>query len=181
MRLRCVLLFAAAAAIAVCSADATSMSTTVGERDEVGAAANRRLRGIDTADELDDEDSEERGAVDLSKHADEVFKVLKLDDGVEDLLANPIMKEWVADVEKMNKLKPENKVSIFETLIWNYDQATAAKIIGRGARYASTESLANSLRKELIRRWSSANESPAELLKVLKLDEDALPTRLWEY
>ncbi|EGZ18796.1 hypothetical protein PHYSODRAFT_255406 [Phytophthora sojae] len=46
-------------------------------------------------------------------------------------------------------------------------------MIEHAAKYGSTEPLARSLKKELLLKWTSANESPAKALKVLKLDKEA--------
>ncbi|EGZ11575.1 hypothetical protein PHYSODRAFT_516481, partial [Phytophthora sojae] len=109
--------------------------------------------------------------LEMGKTSDDVFKLLKLDDGVENLLAHPNMNTWASYVEMLNKQRPGKEVPMLETMTKTYGDAAVAKMIEEATKFSSTETMARALRRELLEGWSSAKKSPDEVFKLLQLDE----------
>ncbi|KAE9024095.1 hypothetical protein PR001_g12752 [Phytophthora rubi] len=106
------------------------------------------------------------------KSADEVFKLLKLDDGVDDLLTNPLLSNWVIYVEKLN----ENPYSILlGKLKMSKLTATDDKLVEmimKAKTEASTSSIAGKLEAAQLEKWLSEKQTAAGVFKLLKLTDE---------
>ncbi|OWZ09199.1 RxLR effector protein, partial [Phytophthora megakarya] len=108
----------------------------------------------------------------LSKKAptDDVFKLLKLDQAADDLLANPKLSTWIDYMKRFNEKNP-TKTSVIATLTAHYGDDGVAKIIELSKQVKATAPLARRLQNELIHRWLGAGKSPDDVFTLLTLDK----------
>ncbi|KAG6611994.1 RxLR effector protein [Phytophthora cinnamomi] len=114
-----------------------------------------------------------------SKHsADAVFKLLKLDDNVDNLLTNPLLGNWVAYAEKVN----ENPYSILLTKLklseLTRTDGKLADMLVRAKETASTSVIAGKLEAVQLEKWLSEGKSAEDVFKLLQLEKEG-ETLLW--
>ncbi|KAE9275362.1 hypothetical protein PF008_g29367, partial [Phytophthora fragariae] len=95
------------------------------------------------------------------KTPDDVFKMLKLDDGLETVLENQKLQLWTAFVNKFNKKKRgEREVTILGMLTKTYRDEAVAKMLEAAKQNPSTEWLATKLQNEQQIVWIVNGVSP---------------------
>nr|QMU24900.1 PaRXLR76 [Phytophthora agathidicida] len=184
------------------SVDATSRPTTPSSQllAKDGWGANRLLRVHNPANGDDQEEVEERGDstpviekvvnsvksavtndqleawLKKGETADDVFKLLTLDDAANNILANPHLNSWIDYMKKFNKQNPKEKASLVATLTTHYGDDGLAKIIEAAKNVPGTASMAKRLDAEQRQRWLVQGSTPDAVFKLLKLDKtgDAL-------
>ncbi|POM73578.1 Secreted RxLR effector peptide protein [Phytophthora palmivora] len=103
--------------------------------------------------------------------ADNVFKLLALDQAADNLLANSKLNTWIDYMKIFNKENPTKRTSVIETLTTHYGDEGLAKIIEAAKLVPATAGLAKRVQTEQIQRWLVAGETPEGVYKLLKLDE----------
>ncbi|KAG7389269.1 hypothetical protein PHYPSEUDO_010827 [Phytophthora pseudosyringae] len=103
--------------------------------------------------------------------ADEVFKLLLLDNAADDVLASPQLSAWVSYMKLFNQANPTKKTSLIGTLTAHYRDEGLAKIIEAAKQVPSTARVAKHLQTEQTQRWIGQRWSPDDVFALLKLDE----------
>ncbi|KAE9109476.1 hypothetical protein PF010_g11528 [Phytophthora fragariae] len=108
------------------------------------------------------------------KSADEVFKLLKLDADVDNLLTNPLLSNWVSYVEKLNedpytmllgKLKTSKRTATDDKLV---------EMIMRAKTETSTSSIAGKLEAAQLEKWLNEKQTAVGVFKLLKLGDEGI-------
>lgn len=105
------------------------------------------------------------------KSADDVLTLLKLDDGVGNLLSNPKLQSLSRYISNLNLKNRKSKVTMVETLKTRYGDASVAKMLEVGKKSKSTENMAKTLQDEQFQIWRRKKQSPLDVFKLLKLDD----------
>ncbi|ETN03633.1 hypothetical protein PPTG_15608 [Phytophthora nicotianae INRA-310] len=103
---------------------------------------------------------------------EEYFKVLKLDDGVDKLLANPKLETWLSYVGKFNAKHPGQETTVIQTLTKFYDDVDLVKALEAAKKVPQTENIATDLQTTLFSTWIRNKISPDNAFKMLKLNAD---------
>ncbi|KAK1941024.1 hypothetical protein P3T76_007730 [Phytophthora citrophthora] len=103
--------------------------------------------------------------------ADDVFKLLALDNAAENLLANPKLREWITYMKAFNEKNPTKKTSLVATLTAHYGDDGLAKIVEAAKQVPSTATIAKRLQTEQIQRWLAQEKSTDKVFSLLKLDQ----------
>ncbi|POM71238.1 Avirulence protein (Avh) [Phytophthora palmivora] len=150
--------------------------------------------------------STEKWAVDLQKQQirlwldklespENVFKLLMLDKGADNLLANPQFKVWTGYAIEFRKHAPGTQMSVIDTLMKNYTPKNMATIINTAKQNPNTKRMAQYMQadevklvetlyvakvekikeewNQQIRVWLDRMEPPENVFKILKLDKEA--------
>ncbi|OWZ14997.1 RxLR effector protein [Phytophthora megakarya] len=92
------------------------------------------------------------------KSADDVFKLLKLDETGDELFKSPLFSTWTTFVTKINKNNYE--ADIFKLLTDKLGDAALARMISAANNVDDTKKLATGLRAEQFTSWFSAGKTP---------------------
>ncbi|KAG3169334.1 hypothetical protein PC128_g19185 [Phytophthora cactorum] len=113
------------------------------------------------------------------KHSvDDVFKLLKLDEAGDQLFAQPQVVAWAKYVDEFNELHPDKQVSLFSALTARYpNEETLVKMLIAAKKSPSVENIAVRVQSEQTKLWQANKKSPADVFKLVKLDEEG-PTLL---
>ncbi|KAE8984565.1 hypothetical protein PR002_g22906 [Phytophthora rubi] len=111
---------------------------------------------------------------DLVLSADDVFKLLKLDDDVDNLLTNPLLSNWVAYVEKLNKNSYTMLLGKLKTSKLTATDDKLVEMIMYAKKDASTSVIAGKLEAAQLEKWLSEKQTAADVFKLLKLDEEGV-------
>ncbi|KAL3663839.1 hypothetical protein V7S43_011252 [Phytophthora oleae] len=103
--------------------------------------------------------------------ADDVFKLLALDNVADNLLASPKLSEWINYMKAFNQKNPTKKTSVVATLTTHYGDDGLAKIIEAAKQVPSTATMAKRLQGEQIQRWLAQEKSTDKVFSLLKLDK----------
>ncbi|EEY63418.1 secreted RxLR effector peptide protein, putative [Phytophthora infestans T30-4] len=104
------------------------------------------------------------------KNADDVFKLLTLDDAAETLLASPQLQAWIKFMKKFNTENPKQQTTLIKTLTSHYGDDGVAKIIEAAKQVPATATIAKRLQTEQTQRWIAYEKSPDVVFKLLKLN-----------
>ncbi|EGZ15345.1 hypothetical protein PHYSODRAFT_504760, partial [Phytophthora sojae] len=105
------------------------------------------------------------------RSADEVFKLLKLDDDVDNVLSNPLLGSWMAYVEKLDgdpymllleKLKTSELTNTANKLVMMLKEAKENPV---------TRAVATKLEAAQLDKWQKEGETAASVFKLLDLDQ----------
>ncbi|ETI38159.1 hypothetical protein L914_15448 [Phytophthora nicotianae] len=105
--------------------------------------------------------------------ADDVFKLLKLDDGVETLLSNPKLRTFMDFVDQYNMQNPGNGATAIKSVTATYGDDVVAKVLQSATKVSTTKVMAEKLLGDQRILWLSAKQSPLDVFKLLKLDDIA--------
>ncbi|KAG7389008.1 hypothetical protein PHYPSEUDO_011471 [Phytophthora pseudosyringae] len=103
------------------------------------------------------------------KTADDVFKLLKLDEAGGDLLKSSKLSTWVAYSTKL-KNKPYDDLLL--KLKPSYDDAALAKMIALAKKDATTTAVAENLESAQVWQWVKQDKSVIDVFRLLKLNEE---------
>ncbi|KAL3663838.1 hypothetical protein V7S43_011251 [Phytophthora oleae] len=101
----------------------------------------------------------------------EVFKLLKLDDAETQLFAQPQIVTWAKYFDDFYKINPKEETTLFTFLKPHYDQATLAHMLITAEKVPTTKNIATRVQAELTSLWLTDKIQPADVFKLLKLDE----------
>ncbi|KAL4167806.1 hypothetical protein KRP22_013290 [Phytophthora ramorum] len=183
MRLHWIIVLALVVRVNFTSASTTSKATAQKSQTVARVLkANRNafpLNRLLRADSLYDENSEERavsvsgmaGTIKLKssmieesaklkwwlytrKSAPQVFKLLKIDDPINDVLTNSKMNDLAKYISMYNKKNPNNQVSMVDVLSARYGgEAAVATMFVRAKQSEATTNLATKLQAEQVAGW----------------------------
>uniref|UniRef100_H3H4M6 RxLR effector protein n=1 Tax=Phytophthora ramorum TaxID=164328 RepID=H3H4M6_PHYRM len=106
------------------------------------------------------------------KSAPQVFKLLKIDDTINDVLANPKMNVLAKYISMYNKKNPNNQVSMVDLLSARYGgEAAVARMFVKAKQSEATTSLATKLQAEQVAGWLKNDKSTDDVFKILLLDD----------
>ncbi|KAE9001148.1 hypothetical protein PR002_g17991 [Phytophthora rubi] len=105
------------------------------------------------------------------KSFDDVLVLLKLDDGVDKVLANPALDTLGVYINQFNKYNPGKQTNTIDRLTVQYGDEALAKMLEAAKKVPSTEKLAKELQVAQFTRWLSAGEKPAKIWKMLKMEK----------
>ncbi|KAL3663753.1 hypothetical protein V7S43_011168 [Phytophthora oleae] len=104
--------------------------------------------------------------------ADDVFKLLTLNNIADDVLANPKLEDWIEYMKLFNRKNPRQQTSLIKTLISHFDDDGVARLIQKAMQGDSTAKMAKRLEFEQFQRWLGQEKTPKEVLTLLKLDNN---------
>ncbi|ETL80275.1 hypothetical protein F441_19907 [Phytophthora nicotianae CJ01A1] len=105
--------------------------------------------------------------------ADEVFGLLKLDDGVGNVLTKEKVKVWASYVSKFNKKYQNDRVYMIDMLVARYGDDGVSMMIEAAKRDPVAKKLADKLQTDQFRGWIRSEKSADDVFKILKLDDPA--------
>ncbi|ETP36092.1 hypothetical protein, variant [Phytophthora nicotianae P10297] len=105
--------------------------------------------------------------------ADDVFKLLKLDDGVETLLSNPKLRTFMDFVDQYNMQNPGNGATAIKSVTATYGDDVVAKVLQSATKVSTTKVMAEKLLGDQRVLWLVDKRSPLDVFKLLKLDKVA--------
>ncbi|POM75648.1 Avirulence protein (Avh) [Phytophthora palmivora] len=125
--------------------------------------------------------STEKLAVDLQKQQirlwldklespENVFKLLMLDKGADNLLANPQFKVWTGYALEFQK--HAKGTQMIDTLMKNYTPQNMATVINTAKKNPNTKRMAQYVQSELLGKWAAENKPLADVLKLLGTSAD---------
>ncbi|KAE8971297.1 hypothetical protein PR002_g26872 [Phytophthora rubi] len=109
---------------------------------------------------------------DVILSADDVFKLLKLDDDVDNLLNNRLLSNWVTYVQKLNENPYAILLGKLKTLKFTHTDDKLVEMIMRAKRDTSTSSIAGKLEAAQLEKWLNEKKTAVDVFKLLKLDEE---------
>ncbi|OWY97031.1 RxLR effector protein [Phytophthora megakarya] len=113
------------------------------------------------------------GWLNAKETPENIFRLFKLDKGVENLHDSWKLNTWAAYVSILNKENPQDKISMIAMLATHYDDATVAKMIEAVQKVPSTAHVGKILHKEQLLGWLNTGKTPENVFKLLKLDSGA--------
>ncbi|KAE9008223.1 hypothetical protein PF011_g10786 [Phytophthora fragariae] len=114
---------------------------------------------------------------DVAKRLEEVQH--KLNDGVDDLLTNPLLSNWVTYVEKLNENPYAMLLGKLKTSKLTATDAKLVEMIMKAKKDASTSVIAGKLEAAQLEKWSSEKQTAADVFQLLKLDHEGA-VLLWK-
>ncbi|ETP36075.1 hypothetical protein F442_15874 [Phytophthora nicotianae P10297] len=102
---------------------------------------------------------------------DDIFRALKLNAAVDDVLANPLLNTWATYLEDFNAKFPRSKVSMIDTFREFFGDKALVKMLVAAKEVASTKKIAMDLETSLINKWILTKKTPAVVSKSLGTDE----------
>eukprot|EP00644_Phytophthora_capsici_P005669 jgi/Phyca11/98344/e_gw1.2.1024.1 len=115
---------------------------------------------------------------------DKVFKMLKLDDGLDGILRNPNLKAFASYIRKVHATNPDQV--LITTLITRYGDDTLAKFLFEAKQVRRTEESAKMLQAAQFIKWFDDGKTPNQVFNLLGLKhltayEDKFHKLWWEY
>ncbi|KAG1706415.1 hypothetical protein DVH05_001563 [Phytophthora capsici] len=105
----------------------------------------------------------------------QVFQLLKLDEAGTDLFTQPQIVTWAKYFEDFHKVKPNKEATLFTFLQPRYKEATLAHMLIAAEKIPATKSIATRVQAELTSLWLTNKVEPADVFKLLQLDEIGMP------
>ncbi|EGZ15137.1 hypothetical protein PHYSODRAFT_445181, partial [Phytophthora sojae] len=122
-------------------------------------------------------DSEERiNSLELlrsGQSVDDVFKLLKFNDGVESLLTHPNVNEFVKFISRFSHQHPDKSTSLIKTFTTAYGDDVVSKMLQVAKQDPSTKARATQLQAQQMKVWRYEKLTPDDVFKLLKLDQAA--------
>ncbi|KAG2786267.1 hypothetical protein JG687_00006658 [Phytophthora cactorum] len=188
MRLSSTALFAVFADLLSCvdsaSVSAASDTTTADLPAKLrvlpGFATNRLLRASETNDK-NNEDRVMNAAIEKltgEQPADEILKMLKLENGMTRALASPNLKLMKNYVQELNTINRNNKLSVIGIFTTHYGDDAVAKALVTMQSKVKTEEAANTikqLRSDQLSAWLNSGKSVDDVFTLLKLHKNGHP------
>ncbi|EGZ13792.1 hypothetical protein PHYSODRAFT_335521 [Phytophthora sojae] len=98
-----------------------------------------------------------------------LFELLDLKGAGDDLLADPLFSIWVSYQTRFGGKNPQQKTSLFEALMEEFDDDALTKIIIVGKSYSKTSQRAKALKKTQLSKWLEEKQAPNTVYKWLKV------------
>ncbi|KAE8964532.1 hypothetical protein PR003_g30058 [Phytophthora rubi] len=103
--------------------------------------------------------------------SDDVFKLLRLDEGVDNLFSNSGFNIWVKYLDDFNANNPAKKTTVFNTLRSHFSDNMLSQLLIAAQKVPSTEKIATRLQNQQIKVWLDRKEFPDTVFKFLQLDK----------
>ncbi|KAH7465628.1 RxLR effector protein PSR2 [Phytophthora ramorum] len=106
------------------------------------------------------------------KSATQVFKLLKIDDAINDVLTNSNMNVLAKYISMYNNKNPSNQVSMVGVLSTRYGgEAAVARMLVSAKKSEATTHLATKLQAEQVAGWLKSEKSADDVFRILMLDD----------
>ncbi|KAE9265399.1 hypothetical protein PF008_g31871 [Phytophthora fragariae] len=102
------------------------------------------------------------------KSFDDVLALLKLDDGVDKILANPTLGVYI---NQFNKINPGKQTNTIDRLTVQFGDEALAKMLEAAKKVPSTEKLAKELQVAQFAQWLAEGAKPANIWKMLNMEK----------
>ncbi|KAG6616630.1 uncharacterized protein IUM83_13060 [Phytophthora cinnamomi] len=136
--------------------------------------SERKLRVDNTAEETIEEDRmnslNSLQWLHSGQSIDDVFKLLSLDKGVENLLTNPNVDAFVNFISRYSHQNPEKSTNLIKTFTTAYGDNVVAHMLQVAKRNPSMADRATTLQAQQMRVWRREDLTPDDVFKLLKLD-----------
>ncbi|KAG7384327.1 hypothetical protein PHYPSEUDO_002792 [Phytophthora pseudosyringae] len=119
------------------------------------------------------ENKQLRGWLKEEQSADDVFMLLKLEDGTKNVLTSPKIKAWASYISLFNNKYQNDRVHMIDILSARYGEDGASKMIEAAKSVPGSKALAEKLQTDQFRGWLQGKKSPIKVLRILKLDDPA--------
>ncbi|KAG6949366.1 hypothetical protein JG688_00014659 [Phytophthora aleatoria] len=100
-----------------------------------------------------------------------IFKALRLDDVVDDVLTSPLFNTWATYLDTFNVKFPSEKVPMIDTFRASFDNKSLAKMLITAQEIPTMEKLATKLQADQLQRWLAKKDSPEDIFRALVLDD----------
>ncbi|KAG7383024.1 hypothetical protein PHYPSEUDO_004072 [Phytophthora pseudosyringae] len=108
------------------------------------------------------------------KTPEDVFKLLRLDSGTGNLMANSKLKTWSVYMTMYNNKNPTKSVTMLGMFTKTYGDEAVAKMIEAARRSPKTKVLANQLQMQQLTGWAQNGLSTDIVFQLLKVGEGGL-------
>ncbi|OWY99020.1 RxLR effector protein [Phytophthora megakarya] len=112
------------------------------------------------------------------KTPDEVFVMLGLDKGLDNILAKPELRTWSVFMTTYNRKNTKKMVTMLGTLTKHYGDLRVAKMIESSRKDSYTKSLANRLQNHQLRGWRMNGLSTDVVFQLLRISEGGIKNLL---
>ncbi|OWZ06865.1 RxLR effector protein, partial [Phytophthora megakarya] len=109
------------------------------------------------------------------KTADDVFKLLKLDETTDDFLKSPSLTRWTQYVKTVSKENPYEM--LYLKLSKRYNEEELANLLVGAKNELSTKNIARDVEVYQLKRWTNSRKTENDVYKMLKLQNEE-PTKL---
>ncbi|KAK1947230.1 hypothetical protein P3T76_001240 [Phytophthora citrophthora] len=106
------------------------------------------------------------------KSVDDIFELLKLDNGLEKLLTNPNLSLWVNYMTRFNERFPSKKTSMIDTFSNYYGDEAMAKMLEAAKKDPRASKLASELQTAHFKQWLNEGAKPYMIFKMLKMNKE---------
>jgi uncharacterized protein with PhoU and TrkA domain len=106
------------------------------------------------------------------KSADDVFELLKLDDGLETLLTNPSLNILASYVNRFNQQNPGKETTLVGTMMLSYGDEAVARMLEAAKKVPSTEKLATEMQVAQFNQWIREGAQPRQIGQMFKLTKE---------
>ncbi|POM66104.1 Secreted RxLR effector peptide protein [Phytophthora palmivora] len=106
-----------------------------------------------------------------SKTIEDIFKLLKLDTGVNKVLTNPTLNSWGTYIQFYNKYKGQKPTSMIDSLMKYYGDEAMAKMLEAAKNNPSTKKVATELQIAQFTQWLREGAKPAQIWKMLNMEK----------
>ncbi|GMF29051.1 unnamed protein product [Phytophthora lilii] len=103
-----------------------------------------------------------------------IFKQLSLHGGIDKILTNKKLNQYVAYIDWFNNKNPKQKVTMVEMFRKTYGDEAVAKLVESRKNYLSSPKLVTRMRNELLRSWKADKKSSDEVFTMLSLEKAQL-------
>ncbi|KAG6616598.1 Secreted RxLR effector peptide protein [Phytophthora cinnamomi] len=100
----------------------------------------------------------------------DVFKLLKLDNAVDDVLTSPALNTWSNHLNAFNKEIPDKKSTLIATLTAHYGDEGVARMLDAAKKVEATKTIATNLEAAQIQHWLNSRKMLDSVFKLLNLD-----------
>lgn len=98
------------------------------------------------------------------------FKLLKLDDGVENLLTSPILGAWSSYLKRLNGGVDE-EAAMVKTFTKFYGNEALSKMLEAAKKVSTTETMATKLQTAQFKMWLKNRVKPMHIWSMLKMEK----------
>ncbi|KAL4140089.1 hypothetical protein PRNP1_015164 [Phytophthora ramorum] len=105
------------------------------------------------------------------QNAENVFKLLQLDDRLDHVLSSKNFKYWSKFIDAYNTKNRDSRVSMIDLLTARFGEAGVSRMLISAKTVKSTEQLATKLQSAQVAGWINKGKSPGRVFRILKLTD----------
>ncbi|EGZ15124.1 hypothetical protein PHYSODRAFT_333395 [Phytophthora sojae] len=105
------------------------------------------------------------------KSTDDVFKLLKLNGNVDNLLTNPNLSTWISYALLFNSKNPGKGTTMIQTFTKFFGREDLAKMLEAAKKVPKTEKLAKQFQAAQFKQWFRDGVKPPEIWKMLNMEK----------
>nr|KAH7495970.1 RxLR effector protein PSR2 [Phytophthora ramorum]KAH7496251.1 RxLR effector protein PSR2 [Phytophthora ramorum] len=105
------------------------------------------------------------------RSVDNMFELLKLDEGVSKLLTSPNLNAFVTYMNVFNRGNPAKETTLVKTMTISYGDELLAKALEAAKHVPSTRKMATDLQMAQFSMWLSEGAKPSQIWKILKMNK----------